>query len=255
MFKNILLNAPFELASMELFFAYIWYAVLQAIPFTYIGLAPHKFTPVPDVRCGILEKTCMYDVTTEDLQNEKATRYRVLSNGGPISYGEALDLLRNDGDFRSYLTEQLNKSAYTAFRWETPQIQTKTRSRDFEFVLLDNPSFIKRKTDSETYKSYFAATHDENGIVSFANLSGDATLIVPSPRTSEDAYGHFASFLRNAPLSQTDALWQKIGEVVLRMVSDRPLWLSTAGGGVAWLHVRLDSTPKYYGYAPYRNAG
>ncbi len=27
---------------------------------------------------------------------------------------------------------------------------------------------------------------------------------------------------------------------------------STAGGGVSWLHVRLDSWPKYYGYAPYK---
>jgi hypothetical protein len=120
--------------------------------------------------------------------------------------------------------------------------------------LLDYPSFATRKTDSETYKSYFAKPQDENGIVSFTNLSGDATLIVPSPRTNEDAYGHFAVFLRKAPVLQIDALWQKIGDVLLRLVSNRPLWLSTAGGGVAWLHVRLDSTPKYYGYAPYRNA-
>lgn len=196
----------------------------------------------------------MYDVTTELLLNGKATRYRVLSSSSSLSYGEALHLLRDDVDFRSFLTGQLKQSAYTAFRWETPHIQTKTRSRDFEFVLLDNPSFTKRKPDAETYKSYFAATHDEHGIVSFANLSGDATLIVPSPRTNNDAYGHFAAFLRKAPALQVDALWQKIGEMVLGMVSDRPLWLSTAGGGVAWLHVRLDSAPKYYGYAPYRNA-
>ena len=196
----------------------------------------------------------MVDATTELLLNGKVTRYRVLSNGRSVSYGEALDLLRDDGNFRAYLTELLKRSAYRAFRWETPHLQTKLLSRDFEFVLLDNPSFTERKTDTETYKSYFASTHDESGIVSFANLSGDATLIIPSPRTSEDAYGHFASFLRNAPVLQIDAMWRKIGEVVLRTVSDRPLWLSTAGGGVAWLHVRLDSTPKYYGYAPYRNA-
>jgi len=196
----------------------------------------------------------MYDVTTELLQDGNTTRYRVFSDGIALSYGDALDLLRNDPDFRSYLTDQLKQSTYPAFRWETPHIQIKTRSRDFEFVLLNYPSFTKRKTDEETYKSYFAATHDENGIVSFANLSGDARLIVPSPRTMEDAYGHFASFLRKAPSLQIDALWQKIGELVLGMVSDRPLWLSTAGGGVAWLHVRLDSAPKYYGYAPYRNA-
>ena len=196
----------------------------------------------------------MYDATTELLHGGEVTRYRVLSDGSCLSYGEVLDLLRNDEDFRSYLTELLNQSPYTAFRWETPHIQLTTLSRDFEFVLLDDPSLAERETDSETYETYFAGRHDRNGIVSFANLSGDATLIVPSPRTSEDVYGHFASFLRNAPALQTDAMWQKIAEVVLRMVSDDPIWLSTAGGGVAWLHVRLDSTPKYYGYAPYQNA-
>jgi len=35
-------------------------------------------------------------------------------------------------------------------------------------------------------------------------------------------------------------------------LSDRPLWVSTSGLGVAWLHVRLDARPKYYQYTPYR---
>ncbi len=29
-------------------------------------------------------------------------------------------------------------------------------------------------------------------------------------------------------------------------------WLNTEGGGVAWLHVRIDQRPKYYHYAPYK---
>ena len=196
----------------------------------------------------------MYENIAELLNDGKVTRYRVLSNGVTLSYGDALTLLRDNREFRAYLSAQLNQSPYSAFRWETPHICAGNRSRDFEFVLLDYPSFSTRKTDPEAYKSYFAKSDDENGIVSFANLSGDATLIVPSPRTNGNAYGHFAAFLRNAPELQIDALWQTIGEVVLANVSDRPLWLSTAGGGVAWLHVRLDSTPKYYGFAPYRNA-
>ena len=31
----------------------------------------------------------------------------------------------------------------------------------------------------------------------------------------------------------------------------RPTWLSTEGSGVPWLHVRLDSRPKYYHHAAY----
>ena len=37
-------------------------------------------------------------------------------------------------------------------------------------------------------------------------------------------------------------------------IQDRPLWLSVAGGGVPWLHVRIDDRPKYYRYDSYRTA-
>ena len=32
---------------------------------------------------------------------------------------------------------------------------------------------------------------------------------------------------------------------------DMPLWVSTAGLGVSWLHVRLDARPKYYRHDAY----
>ena len=41
-------------------------------------------------------------------------------------------------------------------------------------------------------------------------------------------------------------------DAVAARLSDRPLWLSTSGAGVAWLHVRLDDRPKYIQHAPYR---
>ena len=50
---------------------------------------------------------------------------------------------------------------------------------------------------------------------------------------------------------QQHALWQSVGEAMARRVGAKPVWLSTAGAGVSWLHVRLDDRPKYYGYVPY----
>jgi hypothetical protein len=84
------------------------------------------------------------------------------------------------------------------------------------------------------------------------NLGGDAILIVPCPVAEPSAYGHLAAFVRLAPERQRQALWQSVGEAMARRVGARPVWLSTAGAGVSWLHVRLDDRPKYYGYGPYR---
>ena len=48
------------------------------------------------------------------------------------------------------------------------------------------------------------------------------------------------------------ALWQAVGEAMARRVGSKPVWLSTAGAGVSWLHMRLDDRPKYYAHSPYR---
>lgn len=89
--------------------------------------------------------------------------------------------------------------------------------------------------------------------MSFPNLSGDGLMIVPCPTIEEDIYGHLASVLRHAPEDQIIALWKEVGARARQSLNDRPKWLNTAGGGVAWLHVRLDSRPKYYHYTPYRD--
>ena len=54
---------------------------------------------------------------------------------------------------------------------------------------------------------------------------------------------------------QVRALWRVTAQEMLRSIGERPVWLSTAGGGVAWLHIRLDSRPKYYSFEPYRRSG
>lgn len=77
-------------------------------------------------------------------------------------------------------------------------------------------------------------------------------MVVPSPVADVAAYGHLAAFVRLARQDQRDALWRKVGEAMSKRVGARPVWLSTAGAGVSWLHVRLDDRPKYYGFEPYR---
>lgn len=96
--------------------------------------------------------------------------------------------------------------------------------------------------------------HTHNGIVLFENLGKDALLAVPAPLTASSSYDHLATFIRSAPEPQKHALFRRLGRTLQSVVSDSPIWVSTAGAGVAWLHVRLDTRPKYYAYTSYREA-
>lgn len=90
----------------------------------------------------------------------------------------------------------------------------------------------------------------------FPNLPGETTLIVPAPVSPDHScYTHLGNFLRAAPAGQVDRFWQVVGETMQQRVSASPLWLSTAGMGVSWLHLRLDSRPKYYRHRPYAAGG
>jgi hypothetical protein len=53
-------------------------------------------------------------------------------------------------------------------------------------------------------------------------------------------------------VAQRYALWEAVGRVAERRLGTAPVWLSTAGAGVSWLHVRLDDRPKYYAFTPYK---
>lgn len=192
----------------------------------------------------------MYSATREVL-SDHIHKYTVTRDGSPIAYAEVLNLWQRDEGYRSFFLSLLSDSPFTAYRWETPPITVDTANRTFEFVLLNSP-YLARTPDSQTFAYYFARDPCGDGIVAFENLRKDAMLVVPSPRVQETAYPHLAAFNQLAPDRQKHALWRIVGQQMHHRLRDRPLWLSTAGGGVAWLHVRLDAYPKYYAYAPYQ---
>lgn len=196
----------------------------------------------------------MFDATIENIESNRIVRYRLERDRLALSYADVLELWQTDAAFRMYFIKLLSDSPFAAYRWETPMLNGSSSNQPFQFVLLNAPEFVARQVDEKTYDKYFTKGDSDPGIVAIANLGGDATLVIPSPRTELTAYGHLAAFLRNAPAAQKDALWQFVGKLVKSKLGETPLWLSTAGGGVAWLHVRLDSRPKYYGYSPYKSA-
>jgi len=171
----------------------------------------------------------------------------LISGDSPIPFADVITLWRTDPDFRAFFIALLAESPFSAFRWETPPITSANADRDFEFVLLQSNA-LERPVDPSAFASHFTG----NAVETFPNLGGDAVMVVPCPVASESIYGHLASFIRNAPESQVHQLWQSVSAAMQERIDDQPVWLSTAGMGVSWLHVRLDSRPKYYGYQPFK---
>ena len=192
----------------------------------------------------------MWSFRNEALCGIRGLRFAVDRDAQPASFADVLRAWQDDAGFRSLFNAQLADAPYTAFRWETPPVTDTTIIRPFEFVLLDSPG-LARHPDPEAFSEHFGAASEE-GIVVFPNLGRDAIMVVPSPLTLHSDYGHLAAFVRKAPKAQWHALWRSVGQAMSRRMGSRPVWLSTAGGGVSWLHVRLDDRPKYYGYKPYR---
>jgi hypothetical protein len=174
-----------------------------------------------------------------------------LMGAAPLSFGEVIGLLEGDADFRSFFAHSIQQAGYDSYFWELPAVTSATLARPFEFVVVEGASLEFLRPDPKPFAEHFAG-HAGANVIAFPNLGGDALLVVPAPVSNDvGCYTHLGRFLREAPSSQIDAFWKTVGSSMKQHLSAAPLWLSTAGMGVSWLHLRLDSRPKYYRHKAY----
>ena len=190
----------------------------------------------------------MFAVTREELSGQ-VHRYTLSESGRVLSYARVLDLWQHSETFRACFIDLLAGSPFSAYRWETPPIHRDCLGRRFGCVLVEDPG-LDRPSDPEAFAEPLGRSPDGD-VAAFENLGGDALLVVPARRAPAEVYVHLARFVRRAPVAQSQRLWQAVARAVQARLDVEPLWLNTAGDGVAWLHVRLDSRPKYYRYHPY----
>lgn len=192
----------------------------------------------------------MWSARASEVGRAGVRHYAVDRGASPASFRKVLDAWSTDDAFCGWFNDLLAGVPFSAFRWETPALTRENADRPFELVVLDSPS-LARAPDPSAFADQFRGGADAD-VLAFANLGGDAIMVVPRQIGSVDAYGHLAAFVRGAPEHQRVQLWRMVGEQLSQRLESEPVWLSTAGAGVSWLHVRLDDRPKYYGFAAYR---
>jgi Family of unknown function (DUF6940) len=178
-------------------------------------------------------------------------RFSLRRNGEGVACREVIDLWCGNEDFRGFFTALLADSPFEAFFWESKPVAAQALDQAFECVVIDAPSLSRLQPDPGAFASHFDSAPAVD-VLTFPNLGRDAQLVVPAPRAADACYSHLGRFVRTAPPAQVEELWRSVGRAMRERISSEPTWLSTAGTGVAWLHVRLDSWPKYYRHANYR---
>jgi hypothetical protein len=193
----------------------------------------------------------MWETQVDVLDDGRVHHVALLRDGAGVSYADVVQYWRTDEPFRAFFAALLADVRFKAYFWETPPVTQGTAVRMFEFVLVNSPESLLLWHPSQG--RLLAISPPSQAVVTFATLGGDALLVAPAPQGPPAAYAHLAAFARQAPMEQQHALWRAVGAAAAQRLSSAPLWLSTSGLGVAWLHVRLDERPKYYTYAPYRS--
>lgn len=184
-------------------------------------------------------------------KNEQGARCRFTRSGSALSFAEVIECWQSPKDVETYLNG-IKKLGFNQFYWEHPSLTTKTLDAPYECMVIGTTHFNRREVDTTSFSGHL---HKPEPVVVFDNLGRNARLVVPTLKSDPEHYKHMGAFTSFAPKDQVHCVFNSLGKSVLEEVNKgKPIWLSTAGLGVIWLHIRLDTVPKYYKTKTYKNA-
>lgn len=188
--------------------------------------------------------------TSQSLSPEAGIRqYRLFKDSTQLTNREFLNLLSTSDTFINFFNDILKDSVFEGYFWEVKPINEQSLDDSFEFVLIESAGIAQKRPDPRPFLEHL---EKEQYASTFTNLGKNAQLIAPAIMGKPRQYAHIAGFVRNAPLEQILAFWRLVGLEFQNLIGADNKWLSTAGFGVSWLHVRIDSRPKYYRFKPYK---
>jgi len=196
----------------------------------------------------------MWDAQSEAV-DANVHRYTLTELGKPMTYLQVIRYWAGNSAFNDYFSAVLAASEFPAFFWECAPLSRATLGQTFEFVLANSPQLAGVRADPAPFLAYCRRRPPGDEVVRFDNLGGDAVLVTPCTEAADTDWPHLAGFVRTAPARIRHEFWSCAGAAIFDNLDQRPLWISTSGLGVYWLHLRLDTRPKYYTFEPYRRIG
>ena len=159
-----------------------------------------------------------------------------------------IDILKewNKGNIPKY-DNKIKKS----FFWETSPINNKMNN-EFDEKFIESDILNKMKQNYLSFEDKIKKTNNKN-VLSFYNLSKTSKLVIPYPKKGKK-FTTLKQFMDNASLKQQKLFWKKVVSSIKSMLKKYDkVWISTHGTGVPYLHVRIDTYPKYYLTKKFRN--
>lgn len=135
------------------------------------------------------------------------------------------------------------------FIWKTSAI-TKDKKSFFRQEFMEDK---RLKGVKQNYKSFSSKPlelgskkHMNKESISTINLSKDAVMVIPTIRKGKD-FTNLYFFMKNADEKQQKSLWKHVVKESNKLLKkfDR-LWINSPNLAVHYLHIRIDTKPKYY---------
>lgn len=150
-------------------------------------------------------------------------------NGNPLTYPKNL---KKTFLWRTSVFKEDGNSKYKQEFESCPQLDLKQNYYDFQQYI------------NQSKNKY---------VTSFYNLSGDTILVVPMPKNNKN-FSNLKNFIDNASKTQQKYFWEHVADIInIQKNNHQHLWISTHGLAVPYLHVRISTSPKYYGNSKLSN--
>jgi hypothetical protein len=133
------------------------------------------------------------------------------------------------------------RSKFKQYRIIFPPVNESSLQKPFSYYFI--PIFaVAKRTDTETFRNILEKDKSNRNFVVFKNLSKTSLLFSPKiiPGTDIITYRYISDFMEYATIKQITDIWTAVGHVALELSKKTTIFINTHGGGVAFLHIRID---------------